>query len=172
MTINYTDTADGKVLAADNGTFYWHRLNDGNVYEIATKRTIYLSTGGYARQEGFGTDPAPVDVVEAARSFAREVAAEDQCRAKADQDAERRRSADIDAALSIIPQGARDELDRVNAEWRRRADAVNEGGEGYAHVVGWSDHTGKEILAKHGLTLEQIDDVTAAVDALLRAEPR
>lgn len=168
MTTTYTDTADGKVLTADNGIFSWHRLNDGDVYEIATGRTIYLSTGGYARQEGFGTDPAPLDVVAAARAFAQEVGVEDGRRAKEKQDAERRQFARMEKTLSIIPQAAHDELDRVNAEWRRRAAAVNEGDEGYTHVVGWSDRTGKDILAKHGLAADQIDDISAAVDALLR----
>lgn len=158
MTV-YTYTKTGTVLTADNGCLFWHRLNASEVHETATGRDIYLPTGGYASNEGFGTDPAPADIVKAARDFVDEVRAEEVRREAEKQAADSQRFMEFQAVLSAIPPAAQAELDSVNAEWRRRAATANEMGDGYVHQVGWSCLTGKEVLAKHGLSESQISAI-------------
>lgn len=166
MTTTYTYGLGGSVALAENERFSWHSLNHSYVHDKAVGRSLYLPAGGYALAHGFGNDPAPEDVLAAAREFAAGVHAENE-RIEAQRIAERQdRLSNALAVLDTIPAAARAELDQINANLRRRANATNEGGYGYVPQVGWSGQQGRDLLAKHGVSPDQIDAIAGAIAVL------
>lgn len=160
-----THTATGRVATAQNDQFAWFYAQPDYVTEAATGRSIYLPVGGYSKPTGLGCDPAPADVIAAARAF---VASIDQMQRDADDAAALQADADMAAATAVlasIPAGASAELAAINAGMARRATAANEGGDGYVPQIGWGSAMGREIAARHGL---DADAIVAALAALSR----
>lgn len=166
MTTTYTYGKTGNIVEAENERFSWMFLSPGYVYDKTVDRSLYLPVGGYGLKHGFGNDPAPEDVLAAARAFAAGIHAENE-RIEAQRIAERQnRLGNALAVLDTIPAAARAELDQINANLRRRANATNEGGYGYVPQVRWGGQQGRDLLAKHGVSPDQIDAIAGAIAVL------
>lgn len=164
----YTHTATGSIATAENDRFRWFFGQHSYVFDKLEGRNLYLPVGGYEKNEGWGNDPAPTEVVAAARQFVSGIDAENDRIAKAKLDD---RNARMDEAVSIIeqiPEAARAELAEINATHRKNAVRINEGGDGYAHHVDWASRTGKEVLSRHGVAPAEISKIAAAMDVLQR----
>ncbi|HBD89564.1 MAG TPA: hypothetical protein DEF16_02100 [Gemmobacter sp.] len=154
--IRITNTAIGSIATAQNDQFSWFWGAPGYVTEIATGRSIYLPVGGYTKATDFGCDPAPADVVAAARAFVVEIAAMEQDAADIAAKQTEKDMDDAAAVLMAIPAQAKHELQAINAEMARRAETTNEGGDGYIPQLTWASTVGRNIAAKHGLDIGMI----------------
>ncbi len=163
----YTHTAIGTIATAENDRFTWFWGQDNYVFDKVEGRSLYLPVGGYGKATGWGSDPADADVVAAARAFVVEIAAEN---ARIEQAAAAAADADVAEALEVIraiPAAAVNEMDAINADYAAAAARVNEGGEGYVNRISWASKTGRETLARHGLSPEQIDRIGRAAQTLM-----
>lgn len=165
MSITYASAGNGAVATATDDAFSWHFLQEMYVHDLRAGRTIYLPTGGYVLETDFGSDPVPHDVLEAARAFAREVAAEDARRQDARKSAARSRWDAACAAIDAIPEAAREELTEANRQAVKMAIRANEGGYGYVPHMGWGSKVGREIAARHGFD----PDAVIEAEKVLRA---
>lgn len=97
MGTTFTYTATGSIASAENDKFRWFFLQAGYVIDKVAGRSIYLPVGGYTKTSGWGSDPAPEDVVADARAFALAVDAEND---RIAQDAKAAAADDYDDWLS------------------------------------------------------------------------
>jgi len=63
----------------------------------------------------------------------------------------------FEAAINAIPEAAKAELAKLNADMRRHWAGINEGGEGYVPQYGWDSKAGRTILAKYGVSINLSD---------------
>lgn len=159
----------GGITKAENDRWRWFCGSPDYVFDKAEGRSLYLPVGGYAKAEGWGSDPAPVEICAAARAFVAAVQSE-AGRIKQDRDAAK--SDTMAAAIAVvegIPAAARAEIDQINVGLRNRARMINEGGDGYVPRYDWTSKTGRDTLARHGVEPAQIDGIVAAIETLTKA---